>query len=1311
MNHRRNFQRFRDLFRRKRAGVQRPFKRLQRQLGREPLEQRLLLAGDGLVANPYHNPYLKSDVNWDGRSTPIDALIVIDDLNQNGPRALLGTHLASASFAEGEAKPPNAIDVNGDGYASAFDALFLIDRLQLGEGESAVVEYILKVFDSTGTQEITGQKVRIGQEIQLQAFVDDARPDDEAKGVSSAYLDVLYDAGLVTPVGSIQHVAPYTDSARGNLNTPGVVDEAGGSFFTFDNEGPITPQLVWTLNFRADAPGLMTFVGEPTTDPNDPGDAGQSPFSDTVLFQFRGPNGILVPVSPSINADSMGSMAFQNAVINIVADVTAVDDEVTTPEDTAITIDVLSNDVFEFGDGKLLKNDFPRRTNNGTLTLDDGGTPSNRADDRVIYQPDSDFNTFVNDPADPATADTFTYTIDNGQGFESTATVTVHVRAVNDAPTLSAPPSATIAEDTPLVFDNGAIQVGDVDADEGGGLKLDLTVSNGTLLPSGFTPPGSSSIALQGTVSDINSRLNGLVYEPAEDFNGTDQLILALTDQGNTGTGGPLGQNATVTLTITAVNDPPENSVPATQTTDEETPLTLSAAEQNALSLADVDAGDNPVSVSLTVDPTNGGSLALVNAGGVLVTQPNAQTLALDGTIAAINAALAAGVVYTPAALFVGQDTLTMTSNDGGHTGSGGPGVDEDTVIIDVVPTVRPRALNDRPDDILEDSAPVMIDVMANDRPHEGFATTLEGFTQPSNGTVTRDDNGTPNDLTDDKLIYQPNGDYFGPDSFTYTINDTVPVESTDPVKGEDSTATVSLTIVPVNDAPSLTVPGPQEIDEDNPLDFAANAFSVSDIDAGDGELVVTLQATHGTISVGVGAPTVGSGTANVVVRGTVAQINASLGTVRYTPATDFAGSDVLQVTVDDQGNTGGQEGLTDSNSVTITVNPVNDPPVNLVPGNQEQFITNRDNLLSAATGNAIQVEDVDSGDANIEVTVSVDGGTLTVQNTSLVTVDANGSGQITLTGAVDLINQTLADGVAYLHSVEGTFTATVTTKDFGATGAGDPGVDTDQFTIEVINFVPSDIGGTVFADVNNNGVQDPSEDGLAGVTIILTGTSTLDDNATVTFETQTDRDGNYVFRDVKPGSYHLREIQPFGVRDGSDSFEAPVNVIDNDLGAVEIGIRGGVFSLNNDFAERGLDSQYVSMFHLLASSADPRFSSGVVFANEDGQSWHAFVGDAWDGYHSAVLRLQITVDVTTSTERVTGASITVIETATGQLMQTQVSVDTARLRFNQDHRVVGLIGRPEDFVWTNVATEGEGSMSSSDFAQGVDAVFGSGGV
>jgi hypothetical protein len=134
---------------------------------------------------------------------------------------------------------------------------------------------------------------------------------------------------------------------------------------------------------------------------------------------------------------------------------------------------------------------------------------------------------------------------------------------------------------------------------------------------------------------------------------------------------------------LSAVNDAPVNTTPAAQNTAEDTPLVLSVANGNAIVISDVDAGSNPVRV--TIGAAHG---VLTLAGTTNLTFLTGDgtadaTIAFTGTLTDINAALD-GLQYDPATGYVGSDTLTVTADDQGNTGDGGSLSTSNTVAINV---------------------------------------------------------------------------------------------------------------------------------------------------------------------------------------------------------------------------------------------------------------------------------------------------------------------------------------------------------------------------------------------------------------------------------------------------------------------------------------------------------------------------------------------------------------------------------------------------------------------------------------------------
>jgi hypothetical protein len=172
-----------------------------------------------------------------------------------------------------------------------------------------------------------------------------------------------------------------------------------------------------------------------------------------------------------------------------------------------------------------------------------------------------------------------------------------------------------------------------------------------------------------------------------------------------------------------------------------------------------------------------------------------------------------------------------------------------------------------------------------------------------------------------------------------------------------------------LNSAPVNTLPGPQTGAEDTTL--AITGLSVSDVD---GNLSsVRLSVANGVLNLSLaGGAIVSSGannSASVTLTGTQAQLNAALATLTYTGTTDFNGADTLAVLSTDAG------GLSDTDNLAITVNPVNDAPVlsgaNALSTINEDPAVNPGTLVSALI--AGQALDVDAGALSGIAVTSVD--------------------------------------------------------------------------------------------------------------------------------------------------------------------------------------------------------------------------------------------------------------------------------------------------------------------------------------------------
>ncbi|MBD1824126.1 choice-of-anchor I family protein [Cyanobacteria bacterium FACHB-DQ100] len=145
--------------------------------------------------------------------------------------------------------------------------------------------------------------------------------------------------------------------------------------------------------------------------------------------------------------------------------------------------------------------------------------------------------------------------------------------------------------------------------------------------------------------------------------------------------------------------------------------------------------------------------------------------------------------------------------------------------------------------------------------------------------------------------------------------------------------AVSSLTINPVNDAPINTVPGAQTATQDSFLTFSSiegNMISINDVDANGGVEQVKLSVNNGFLSLGnTNGLTVINGSDNsaaITIQGTLTDLNNALNGLKFTPDAPSVinGSVTLTIQTNDLGNTGTEGAKTDTDTITIAINPAN---------------------------------------------------------------------------------------------------------------------------------------------------------------------------------------------------------------------------------------------------------------------------------------------------------------------------------------------------------------------------------------------------
>ncbi|MFH4678513.1 tandem-95 repeat protein [Vibrio diabolicus] len=502
----------------------------------------------------------------------------------------------------------------------------------------------------------------------------------------------------------------------------------------------------------------------------------------------------------------------------------ATNDAIQTDEDSQVVIDVLANDSDIEGDDLSITSASVSEKQ-GIVEIVDG---------KLVFTPAENFNGNA----------TISYTISDGE-LEDEAQVSVTVNSVNDAPI--ALNDATITEeDTSVTIDV---------------LPNDTDIDGDTLSIESASVPSD-----QGQVEIIDGKL---VFTPTENFNGDAEITYTVTD-------GALTDEATVKVTVNAVNDTPvvESSIADQTLAEDFTPYTI---DLNT-AFSDVDNVDGELSFSVsgnsniqvaivngiaTITPTadwNGSEILTFTAtdpSGESVSQtvnftvtPVADIVADKATVVEDTATIIkvlgndtfegddkvvsldtnngpangtvsvnpdGSVTYTPNDNYHGTDSFTYIVTSGGVSES-------TTVNVDVTPVNdAPMATNDNA--VTDEDTPVTIDVLPNDSDVDGDKLSIESASVPeTQGKV---------EIVDGKLVFTPAENFNGDAEITYTVTDG---QLTDEAK-------VTVTVNPVNDARTIKVDAVESITEDAvSTDTVVATLTVHDTDTPEDELTVLLE-------------------------------------------------------------------------------------------------------------------------------------------------------------------------------------------------------------------------------------------------------------------------------------------------------------------------------------------------------------------------------------------------------------------------------------------------------------------------------------
>jgi VCBS repeat-containing protein len=298
---------------------------------------------------------------------------------------------------------------------------------------------------------------------------------------------------------------------------------------------------------------------------------GSGNFTYTPAANFNGSDSFNYTITDGKGGTATAAVSITVSAVNDAP--VAVGETLTTNEDVPLTIvgaGVLTNDTDV--ENNPLTAILVSGPSHGTLTLNASGS--------FTYTPAANFNG----------TDSFTYKANDGTADSNVATVTLTVKAVNDAP-VAVGETLTTNEDVPLTVVGNGVLTNDTDVD------------SDTLTAILVTGPSHGTLTLNASGS--------FTYTPAANFNGTDSFTYKAND-------GTADSNvATVTLTVKTVNDAPLAKNDHFET-DKHTTLTVTGA---GVLRNDSDV-DSTALTAILVTGTSHGKLKL-NADGTFTYTPD----------------------------------------------------------------------------------------------------------------------------------------------------------------------------------------------------------------------------------------------------------------------------------------------------------------------------------------------------------------------------------------------------------------------------------------------------------------------------------------------------------------------------------------------------------------------------------------------------------------------------------------------------------------------------------------------------------------
>jgi hypothetical protein len=510
-----------------------------------------------------------------------------------------------------------------------------------------------------------------------------------------------------------------------------------------------------------------------------------------------------------------------------------------------------------------------------------------------------------------------------------------------------------------------------------------------------------------------------------------------------TGGGSGVGQTSAIEPAVTpgvtptvpspagfGVNSPPSASAPATGSLNENSSLSFSTANSNAISITDAAAGTNADSLTLSASE---GTLTLESTTGLSFTAGvnGSSSFTVSGTVTNLDAALD-GLVYQPTTLYSGADSLSASVSDPNDSLSASTSVSitvasvspPATSVSGSVPAIAAPAISAPGGGSLSENGSLTLssgnsnaiaisDAAAGSNADSLTLSVSEGtltlasttglsFTAGANGSASFTVSGTVTNLDAalDGLVYQPTALYSGADSLAASVSD--------PSDSLSASTSVSITVAALS-APAISAPGSGSLSENGSLTFSSgnsNAISITDAAAGSNADSLALSASQGTLALassnGLSFTSGANGSSTFTVSGTVTNLNAALNGLVYQPTSLYSGSDSLSVSVADPGDT-----LSASTSLALTVAALSAPAISSP--------SSAGNAFSGGNSSALSFTDSESVADSGSLSQSVAQGTTALGSATglSLTPGTTGSATFTASSPVASVNSTL-NAVAY---------------------------------------------------------------------------------------------------------------------------------------------------------------------------------------------------------------------------------------------------------------------------------------------------------